>query len=133
MANFAAMTNISHSPRSSDRHASFARQAPLRVALCALLLAGCTTGGPQGVGDRAGRQDPATVASDVSSSAVLRIADSLRASGDLSTAISFYRRAIQIDPNQVKPYIGLGETLLAAGSGSPDRGRAAYSSPARSP
>jgi len=115
MANFAAMTNISHSPRSSDRHASFARQAPLRVALCALLLAGCTTGGPQGVGDRAGRQDPATVAGDVSSSAVLRIADSLRASGDLSTAISFYRRAIQIDPNQVKPYIGLGETLLAAG------------------
>ncbi|MGH7035608.1 MAG: tetratricopeptide repeat protein, partial [Stellaceae bacterium] len=113
------MTNISHSPRSSDRHASFARQAPLRVALCALLLAGCTTGGPQGVGDRAGRQDPATVSGDVSSSAVLRIAESLRASGDLATAVSFYRRAIQIDPNQVKPYIGLGETLLAAGYANP--------------
>lgn len=115
MANFAAMKNISHSPRWSDRHASLLRQAPLRVALCALLLAGCTTGGPQGVGDRAGRQDPATVTGDSSALAVLKIAESLRASGDLPTAISFYRRAIQIDPNQMRPYIGLGETLLAAG------------------
>jgi len=115
MANFAAMKNLSHSPRSSDRFASFARQAPLRVALCALLLAGCTTGGPQGVGDRAGRQDPATVSGDVSAQAVLKIAESLRASGDLPTAISFYRRAIQADPNQIQAYVGLGETLLAAG------------------
>jgi tetratricopeptide (TPR) repeat protein len=108
------MKNMTQTPRWSDRSASLMRIAPLRVALCALLLAGCTTGGPQGNGDLAGRQDPATVAG-VSTAAVINIAEQLRAKGDLPAAISFYRRAIVIDPNQVKPYIGLGETLLAAG------------------
>ncbi len=102
-------------PRRCDRSTSFGRTAPLRVALCALLLAGCTAGGPQGNGELAGRQDPATVAGGVSTAAVLGIAESLRATGDFASAISFYRRAIVLDPNQVRPYIGLGETLLATG------------------
>ncbi len=46
---------------------------------------------------------------------MLSIADRVYASGDVSSAISFYRRAIAVDPTLVKAYLGLGEALLAAG------------------
>ena len=45
----------------------------------------------------------------------MAIADRVRATGDLSSAVTFYRRAIAIDSHNVPAYIGLGETLLAAG------------------
>src|SRR5579863_7258308 len=91
------------------------RLGPLQVALCALLLTGCTVGGPQGAGDQAGRQAPSAIPGDVATSTVMAIADRVRATGDLNTAITFYRRAIAIDTHNVPAYIGLGETLLAAG------------------
>lgn len=46
---------------------------------------------------------------------MLSIAERVYASGDLSSAISFYRRAIAVDPTLVQAYLGLGEALLAAG------------------
>ena len=91
------------------------RLAPLHVALCALLLVGCTTGGPQGAGDLAGRQAPGAVPGDVTATTIVSMADRVRATGDLNSAVSFYRRAIAISPNLVPAYIGLGETLLALG------------------
>jgi Flp pilus assembly protein TadD len=91
------------------------RLAPLHVALCALLLVGCTTGGPQGAGDLAGRQAPGAVPGDVTATTIISMADRVRATGDLNSAVSFYRRAIAISPNLVPAYIGLGETLLALG------------------
>src|SRR5579862_614305 len=101
--------------RQGDRPFSFARTASLSVALCALLLTGCTVGGPQGNGDLAGRQSKATVPPDAATVTVLTLAERSRAAGDLPSAISFYRRAINLDPNLPKAYVGLGETLLAAG------------------
>src|SRR5579862_7491890 len=91
------------------------RFAPLHVALCALLLTGCTIGGPEGAGDLAGRQTPAALPSDTATATVLSIAERVRATGDYGTAISFYRRAIDMDSHSVSAYIGLGETLVAAG------------------
>jgi Flp pilus assembly protein TadD len=88
----------------------------LSVALCALLITGCTTGGPQGNGDLAGRQSKASAPPDVGTLTVVTLAENSRASGDLSSAISFYRRAINLDPSYAKAYVGLGETLLAAGA-----------------
>src|SRR5512135_3575927 len=83
------------------------RLAPLRVALCALLIAGCTTGGPQGAGDTAGRQAQATLPTDVSTATVMSLAERMRANGDYQASITFYRRAIMLDPNQPKAYLGL--------------------------
>src|SRR5215471_9523268 len=110
------MTALKKPRRQGDRPQSFARTATLSVALCALLLTGCTVGGPQGNGDLAGRQSKASAPPDVTTLTVLTLAERSRASGDLGTAISFYRRAINLDPFLTKAYIGLGETLLAVGS-----------------
>jgi Flp pilus assembly protein TadD len=110
------MTVLTEPLRRSDRSSSFARAASLSVALCALLMTGCTVGGPQGNGELAGRQSKATAPGDVATLTVVTLAETARASGDPNSAVSFYRRAINLDPTLTKAYIGLGETLLAAGA-----------------
>lgn len=109
------MITVTQPSRRNAAFAPAARLAPLRVALCALLIAGCTTGGPQGVGDRAGRQAPAATPADATVGTVMALAERTRANGDYSSAIMFYRRAILLDPFLTKAYLGLGESLLAAG------------------
>jgi Flp pilus assembly protein TadD/cell division protein FtsN len=87
------------------------KKALLGAALCALVLGGCATGGEQGVGDVAGRQSPGSVPANVTVDTLLNIAERTRAAGDPSAAIGFYRRANAVAPQDVRPLIGLGETL----------------------
>ena len=109
------MTKVIQSSRPAAGLVPVTRLAPLRVALCALLIAGCTTGGPQGVGDTAGRQAAGTLPADVTTATVMTLAERMRANGDYNSAVTFYRRAIMLDPFNLKAYLGLGDTLLAAG------------------
>lgn len=113
------MTVLIEPRRRSDRSfPSIARNASLSVALCALLVTGaaCSNGGAQGNGDVAGRQGKSSVPGDVAATTLLNIAERLRSSGDPTTAVSFYRRAMNMDPHLQAAYIGLGETLLSVGA-----------------
>lgn len=109
------MTKVIQSNRPAAGFVPVTRLAPLCVALCALLIAGCTTGGPQGAGDTAGRQAQGTLPADVTTATVMTLAERMRANGDYNSAVTFYRRAIMLDPFNLKAYLGLGDTLLAAG------------------
>jgi Flp pilus assembly protein TadD len=109
------MTKVIQSIRPATGFVPVTRLAPLCVALGALLIAGCTTGGPQGAGDTAGRQAQGTLPADVTTATVMTLAERMRANGDYNSAVTFYRRAIMLDPFNLKAYLGLGDTLLAAG------------------
>jgi Flp pilus assembly protein TadD len=97
----------------------FTTDRPFRCAASGLVIAGmlalggCAQPGPATgyVGVVPEEQTPAkTVA------ALLRAGDSTRAAGDLASAVSFYRRAHAIAPDQAAPLIRLGETLAALGA-----------------
>ena len=47
--------------------------------------------------------------------ALMRIAAAARTGGDLSNAVSLYRRAAQLAPGNPEPYLDLGDTLVAMG------------------
>jgi Flp pilus assembly protein TadD len=50
--------------------------------------------------------------------ALLRAGDSTRAAGDLPSAVTFYRRAHALAPDQAAPLIRLGDTLAGLGAGN---------------
>ncbi len=91
----------------------FTADRPFRCAATSLVIAGvlalggCAQPGPATgyVGVVPEEQTPTkTVA------ALLRAGDLTRAAGDLPSAVSFYRRAHAIAPDQAAPLIRLGET-----------------------
>jgi Flp pilus assembly protein TadD len=75
-----------------------------------LTLAGCAQPGPA-TGYVAEEQTPAKTLA-----ALLRAGDATRAAGDLASAVTFYRRAHAIAPDQALPLIRLGETLASLGA-----------------
>jgi len=58
----------------------------------------------------------ATVGKDVTAKVALDIADHERDAGDPAEAVTFYRRALETNPNQPQVEVSLGMTLLQAGS-----------------
>ena len=92
----------------------FDRGAWLVLAL-GLLLAGCEDGPslnlqPLNVDGRdGGGGNPPTYAS------LMRIGAAAHAGGDLSNAVSVYRRAAEIDPSESAAFVALGNTLLEMG------------------
>ncbi|HLI13322.1 MAG TPA: tetratricopeptide repeat protein [Alphaproteobacteria bacterium] len=89
----------------------FRRKYLLGCALLTLVLAGCGFGGPQDAGDIAGRQAPGSPPDGIPEATILNIADRTRASGDMASAISFYRRAHAMAPSDPRPLVGLGQAL----------------------
>jgi len=80
------------------------------VALSMLTLVACADhpdSGSQGTQAGAGK--------DVSAKVAVDIAERERAAGDPTGALTFYRRALAIDPNQPKVSLALGQTQLEAG------------------
>lgn len=79
----------------------------------ALALAGCAPTGPAVNYANAGaeEQGPAKTLA-----ALLRAGDTTRASGDLGSAVTFYRRAHALAPDQSAPLLRLGETLASLGA-----------------
>lgn len=75
-----------------------------------LLVAGCAGGG------MATHGGPAAPEANASHMDALALADRLRAEGNFSSAVSMYQQANQAHPNDVRPWLGLGECLLAMGS-----------------
>jgi Flp pilus assembly protein TadD len=78
-----------------------------------LALAGCAQPGPATgyVGVVPEEQTPAKTLA-----ALMRAGDVTRASGDLSSAVSFYRRAHALAPENPAPLVRLGETLATLGA-----------------
>ncbi|MFZ1414613.1 MAG: tetratricopeptide repeat protein, partial [Defluviicoccus sp.] len=79
----------------------------IALATLSLLLAGCAAL-DSGKGT-AGNADAKYVQA-------MRMAESVRAGGDLPSASVFYNRAHEADPSQAAPLIGLAETAAALGS-----------------
>ncbi len=89
-------------------------QRPRLVAIVAMLLLGaCSSGNASKIPSQ---QTPANATPDQSAKVALDIADQQRAKGDYNGAVSFYRRALEIEPKSVRAMVGLGEALLAGGS-----------------
>lgn len=65
--------------------------------------------------DSANQGTQAGAGKDVSAKVAVDIAEHERAAGDPTGALTFYRRALAIDPNQPKVSLALGQTLLEAG------------------
>ena len=79
----------------------------MALATLSLLLAGCAAL-DSGKG--------ATSSADAKYVQAMRMAESVRAGGDLPSASVFYNRAHEVDPSQAAPLIGLAETAAALGS-----------------
>jgi Flp pilus assembly protein TadD len=91
------------------------RVALLSTALCTLTLASCDSLG--GIGTFiAGRDTPSSPSSSIKNESLLEFADRARATGDLSRAVTLYRRVLADDSSNMHALIGLGETLNALGS-----------------
>jgi Flp pilus assembly protein TadD len=94
----------------APKPSQFRRGMRLYIALPILVLAACADhpdSGNQGTQAGAGK--------DVSAKVAVDIAERERAAGDPTGALTFYRRALAIDPNQPKIPMALGQTLLEAG------------------
>jgi Flp pilus assembly protein TadD len=78
-----------------------------------LALAGCAQPGPATsyIGTVPDEQTPAKTMA-----ALMRAGDATRASGDLASAVAFYRRAHAIATDQALPLVRLGETLAGLGA-----------------
>jgi Flp pilus assembly protein TadD len=89
---------------------------PLRVSATGLAVAGLLT--------LAGCAQPGTATGYVAEeqtptktlAALLRAGDATRASGDPASAVTFYRRAHALVPDQAAPLVRLGETLAGLGA-----------------
>lgn len=95
--------------RQSHHRRTATPSAVIALVALSLLLGGCAafeTGGAKG---RLGSADTKYVQA-------MRMADSVRAGGDLTSASIFYSRAHEVDPSQAAPLIGLAETATALGS-----------------
>jgi len=78
-----------------------------------LLVAGCAGGGMPTHGGPAAPGAPEANASHMDA---LTLADRLKSEGNFSSAVSMYQQANQAHPDDVRPWLGLGECLLAMGS-----------------
>jgi Flp pilus assembly protein TadD len=78
-----------------------------------LLAAGCASGG---MATHGGPASPGAPEANASHMDALALADRLKAEGNFSSAVSMYQQANQAHPNDVRPWLGLGECLLAMGS-----------------
>jgi Flp pilus assembly protein TadD len=74
---------------------------------CLLLTTGCADDGAGPHGGSAKKDAPAKVAAD--------IADHQMAAGDPAGAVTFYRRALQIEPDQPKTQMALADALIDSG------------------
>jgi Flp pilus assembly protein TadD len=77
-----------------------------------LLLLGACADHP----DSAPHTTQATMGKDVTAKVAVDIADHERDAGDAAGAVTFYRRALQTNPNQPKVEVSLGMALLQTGS-----------------
>jgi Flp pilus assembly protein TadD len=78
-----------------------------------LLVAGCAGGG---MATHGGPAAPGAPTANASHMDALALADRLKSEGNFSSAVSMYQQANQAHPNDVRPWLGLGECLLAMGS-----------------
>ncbi len=83
--------------------------AVIALVALSLLLGGCAAFEAGGAKGKLGSADSKYVQA-------MRMADSVRAGGDLTSASIFYSRAHEVDPSQAAPLIGLAETATALGS-----------------
>jgi Flp pilus assembly protein TadD len=89
----------------------------LALGCCVLVSGACSSSNQEGRVDLAGRQATGSgPASESSIKAVVDLARHEQSIGDYAGAISFYRRALELDPKQNQARIGLGYSLLDAGS-----------------
>ena len=91
------------------RRSRLARFSPVPVLLALTLIGGGCAGltpAPAGI---------AAEDNDAFSQA-MRMAESVRASGDMSAAAVFYRRAHSLAPDQLEPIIGLAQSAAAVGA-----------------
>lgn len=92
----------------------FLSSSAVTAALAAILLSGCA-------GDELTQSIRPSVADgelgpDGPFAAIMRVAESTAAAGDLAAAAGLYRRAHEMEPNRVEPLVKLGQTLSAMGS-----------------
>lgn len=85
------------------------------MAVAALLIAGCTSD------DLVDSIHPTAADSESGKgggkfAALMRVAGSTAAAGDLATAAGLYRRAHEMSPRRVEPLVALGRTLAALGA-----------------
>jgi len=76
-------------------------RAAILAAFLGLTLLGCATSSTK----------PGTATDTVTPDAVMRLGDRTRESGDLANAAGLYARAAEMQPNDIKPLLALGEVL----------------------
>lgn len=94
--------------------------APLLGVMSLILLGGCESAGF----GTPGRAQPAAAHRGMDPAAMIRVADNVRKAGDYSTAVSFYRQALERTPGNVQALIGLGASYVALDA--PDEAYQAY-------
>lgn len=95
--------------RQSHHRRTAPPSAVIALVALSLLLGGCAAFEAGGAKGRLGSADTKYVQA-------MRMADSVRAGGDLASASVFYSRAHEVDPSQAAPLIGLAETATALGA-----------------
>ncbi len=95
--------------RQSHHRRTARPSAAIALVALSLLVGGCAGFEAGGAKGRLGSADTKYVQA-------MRMADSVRAGGDLASASVFYSRAHEVDPSQAAPLIGLAETATALGS-----------------
>ena len=89
--------------------ARLARFSPVPMLLALTVTSGCA-----GLSHSPGQI--AAEDNDAQFSQAMRMAESVRASGDMSAAAVFYRRAHSLAPDQLEPIIGLAQSAAAVGA-----------------
>lgn len=103
----------------------FSSMASILVALGSVTLAGCDSLSvqfdPLSV---SGRDGTVGLSQPVPYATLMRLGAASHANSDLPTALTFYRRAAQLDPTAAAPLVAAGNTLLEMGQ--PDEAIVAY-------
>ena len=92
------------------RRSRLARFSPVPVLLALTLIGGGCAGLTPAPAEIAAEDN------DAQFSQAMRMAESVRASGDMSAAAVFYRRAHSLAPDQLEPIIGLAQSAAAVGA-----------------
>lgn len=94
----------------------FSSVASILVALASVTLAGCDSLAvqfdPLSV---SGRDGTAGLSRPVPFATLMRLGAASHANGDLASAVTFYRRAAQLDPTAAAPLVAAGNTLVDMG------------------
>jgi Flp pilus assembly protein TadD len=83
---------------------------PVAALLALSIVVGGCAGLAPAPGELAGEDGEAKIAQ------AMRMAESVRASGDMAAAVVFYRRAHALAPEKLEPLIGLAQSAAAAGA-----------------